>query len=203
VGTRASRARVIDTASEAWIMTDGSPNPLDDGLAVFGHCHAGILEHIDRLRRLPDELAARGTADALGDLAREAKAIADFFRAEVYEHHRQEEEVLFVEMRRAAPRAGETALVDALCNRLTREHRDIEQTWERIEPLLRRLADGWRVEFDPADISTMAVAYAAHARFEEAMVLPMSVRLLSDGDKAALGLQLHLRHRRENYHPYI
>ncbi len=185
------------------MMTDVQPNPLDDGLAVFHHCHAGILEHIERLRRLPAALEARGTAEAIGDIAREAKEIADFFRAEVYEHHKQEEEVLFVEMRRAAPRAGETALVDALCNRLTREHRDIEQTWERIEPLLRRLGDGWRVEFDTDDISTMAVAYAAHAQFEEVMVLPMSARLLSEGDKSALGLQLHLRHRREHFHPYI
>lgn len=185
------------------MMSDARPDPLDDGLAVFRHCHAGILEHIERLRRLPAALEARRAADALGDLSREAGEIADFFRAEVYEHHKQEEEVLFVEMRRAAPRSGETAMVDALCNRLTREHRDIEKTWERIEPLLRRLAEGWRVVFDPADISTMAVAYAAHAQFEEVMVLPMSARLLSDGDKAALGLQLHLRHRREHFHPYI
>lgn len=185
------------------MMTKAQPNPLDDGLAVFSHCHGGILEHIDRLRRLPAALAARGTADALGDLSGEAREIADFFRAEVYEHHQQEEEVLFVEMRRAARRSGEIALVDAICNRLTCEHRDIERAWERIEPPLRRLADGWRVELDAGDISEMAVAYAAHAQFEEVMVLPMSARLLSDGDKSSLGLQLHLRHRRENFRPYI
>lgn len=184
-------------------MDAGLPDPLADGLGVFRHCHAGILEHLDRLRRLPGALAARGARDALGDLSREAAEIADFFRTEVYEHHQQEEAVLFVEMRRAAPRAGETALVEALCNRLVREHREIEKTWERIEPLLRRLAEGWRVELDVADITAMAVAYAAHAQFEEAVVLPMSARLLSDGDKAALGLQLHLRHLRENHHGYI
>ena len=30
-------------------MSEGLPNPLDDGLGVFRHCHAGILEHIDRI----------------------------------------------------------------------------------------------------------------------------------------------------------
>jgi hemerythrin-like domain-containing protein len=181
---------------------EGSPNPLDDGLGVFRHCHAGILEHIDRLRRLPVALAARGARDALADLSREAGEIADFFRREVYEHHQQEEGVLFAEMRRAAPRAGETALVDALCNRLTQEHRGIEEAWERIEPSIRRLAEGWRVELDEDEVNALAVAYAAHAQFEEAVVLPMSTRLLSDGDKAALGLQLHLRHLREGWRGY-
>lgn len=182
---------------------EGLPNPLDDGLGVFRHCHAGILESLDRLRRLPAALAARGARDALGDLSREAGELADFFRGEVHEHHQQEERVLFVEMRRAAPRAGETALVDALCNRLTREHREIEAAWTRIEPSLRRLADGWRVEIDEDEVNALAVAYAAHAQFEEAVVLPMSARLLSDGDKAALGLQLHLRHLRESWRGYI
>lgn len=184
-------------------MTDGQPSPLRDGLGVFSHCHAGILEHIERLRRLPGALDARRTADALGDLRREATEIADFFRAELYEHHKQEEDMLFVEMRRAAQRTGETALVDALCNRLTREHRDIEKTWERIEPLLRRLGAGWRVAFDRDDISEMAVTHAAHAQFEEVMMLPMSARLLSEGDQAALGLQLHMRLRREHFYPYV
>jgi hemerythrin-like domain-containing protein len=184
-------------------MSDGRPDPLSEGLAVFSNCHAGILEHVARLRRLPLALEARGVAETIGDLAREATEIADFFRAEVYEHHKQEEDVLFAEMRLAAPRAGEVEQVEALCGRLTREHRDIERTWERIEPLLRRLGTGRRVDFDRADIAKMADAYAAHAEFEETIVLPLSTRLLTDGDKAALGLQLHLRHRRDRFPGFI
>lgn len=180
-------------------MMDAAKSP-DDGLNVFSNCHAGILAHIARLRELPAQYAAHGASDQVRAQARE---IADFFRAEVFEHHKQEEDVLFMEMRRAAPRSGEAELVDSLCNRLTREHRDIERIWGQIEPVLRDLAKGRGVTFDAKAITTMVVDYAAHAQFEEAVMLPMSARLLSAGDKAALGLELHLRHRTDRFHGYI
>ncbi|MCP5266222.1 MAG: hemerythrin domain-containing protein [Burkholderiaceae bacterium] len=162
-------------------------NPLQD----FSTAHAGILQHIGQLEALPAKLAA-GAPDK--PLQREIAALVAFFNDEMYEHHEQEERELFFELARAAEAGDELEMVRSVCARLVREHRQVERAWAGIEAGLKRLARGKDADLDPAAIKKFAADYGSHARFEETMVLPLSAKILRDGDKAALAVKLHLRH---------
>ncbi len=171
-----------------------------NALRDFSDAHAGILARIEQLAALPAELHERGPHPAL---AKRAGEIVKFFRDEVYEHHDQEERELFWEMAHAAAPGDEVEMVKSLCGRLTKEHRTIERLWSVIEPAMRQLAKGRPAELDAEVVARLVTDYAGHAKFEEAVVLPLSDRILKVGDKAALSLKLHLRHASERLRGYI
>jgi hemerythrin-like domain-containing protein len=161
-------------------------SPLDD----FSHCHEGILRHLQAFDQLPGLL----------EPARQARRIAAdmlaFFRDTVYEHHAQEEAELFPAVLASARKGEERDTVQAMVDRLTREHRQVESRWAKLEPALKAVAKGHESDLDAAAVASLVAAYTAHARFEESSFLPLSQQILGrDGNHmAALGLSLHLRH---------
>jgi len=162
-------------------------NPLDE----FSDCHAGILSHLDDLGRLP----------ALLETAAQARRIANdtlaFFRAAVFEHHAEEEGELFPAVLASAHAGEEREEVRAIVDRLTREHREIEAQWTKLESGLKAAAKGKDTSLDAAAVQAMVDAYQAHARYEEQVFLPKSQTILGrdSNDMAALGMSLHTRHR--------
>ena len=86
--------------------------------------------------------------------------------------------------------------VKALADRLTREHRDLESRWKKLEPGLKRVAKGQDSDLDTTALAELVAMYTAHARFEEAEYLPLAHTILSRGRHSmeALALALHLRH---------
>lgn len=160
--------------------------PIDD----FSQCHAGILGHLQSLGRLPDllEPAARArqiAADAVG-----------FFRDAVFEHHAEEEKELFPAVLASAAKGEERDKVQQLVDTLTAEHRRVEAAWARLEPKLKAVAKGHDTDVNPEHIRMLVEAYQAHARFEEAVFLPLSQTILGRdrNHMAALGVALHMRH---------
>ena len=166
-------------------------NAEHDPLNQFSGAHADILGRFERLGELPGMLAAGRAADAQALAA----DIEKFFREAVLGHHEDEEKELFREMKRAARAGDEAGLVDSLIARLVSEHRALEGLWKRIEGDMHRLAKGKPAQLDTAAVSELSAGYLAHARFEETVVLPLAAKMLSLGDKAALDLSLHLRHK--------
>lgn len=160
--------------------------PLDK----FSECHAGILEHLHEFAGLP----------ALLDPAAQARRIAAetkrFFADAILEHHAQEESELFPAVLGSAQPGEERERVHQITDRLTREHRQVEAAWTRIEPLLERIARGRDADLDAAEVASLVKLYEAHARYEEAVFLPLAETILGrDGQHmAALGLALHMRH---------
>jgi hemerythrin-like domain-containing protein len=160
--------------------------PLDD----FSHCHDGILKHLHAFEQLP----------ALLDPARQARRIAadtiEFFRDTVYEHHAQEEKELFPAVLASARKGEERDRVQAIVDRLTREHRQVESRWTKLEPALKAVAKGHDSTLDEAAVASLVATYTAHARYEETAFLPLSQEILGrdSNHMAALGLALHLRH---------
>ncbi len=161
-------------------------SPIDD----FSQCHAGILGHLQLLGDLPELLAPaararRIAADALG-----------FFRDAVFEHHVEEEKELFPAVLASAVKGEERDKVQQLVDALTAEHRRVEATWAKLEPKLKAVAKGHDTDVDPADIRALVETYQAHARFEEAVFLPLSQTILgrNSNHMAALGVSLHMRH---------
>jgi hemerythrin-like domain-containing protein len=161
-------------------------SPIDD----FSQCHAGILGHLQAL----------GTLPALLEPAVRARQIAadtvGFFRAAVFEHHADEEKELFPAVLASATPGEERDRVQALIHTLTAEHRKVETAWSRLEPKLKAVAKGQDSDVDGADIQALVDSYQAHARFEEAIFLPLSQTILGRNSNhlAALGMSMHMRH---------
>ncbi len=162
----------------------------DAPLNTFSNCHAGILRHLADLGDLPVLLApaqrARRIAeDALG-----------FFRSAVFEHHAEEEAELFTAVLKSAAPGEERARVQAISERLTREHRAIESLWKSLEPGLRQVAKGHDSGLNVAELEQLVQQYSAHAAFEENEFLPLAQQILSRNANHmdALGMSLHMRH---------
>lgn len=175
-------------------MTDNAkPTPAsarDAPIANFSQCHVGILTHLDALGELTGllEPARRVRKIAAGTL--------DFFDAVILEHHGEEERELFPAVLKSAARGPEQAHVEALVERLTAEHRQIEAWWARIKPQLRHIAKGHESELDVVALQQLVKEYHAHAQFEETEFLPLSQTILGRdaNHMAALGMSLHIRH---------
>jgi hemerythrin-like domain-containing protein len=165
-------------------------NTSDAPLDNFTHCHDGILSHLNTMGELP----------ALNLAAERARKVADdtrlFFRNVIYNHHEEEERVLFEAVLASATEGAEFDRVRAITGRLTREHRQVEAMFTKLEPDLKKMAKGQPCHLDTTAIDTLVRQYKAHAEFEEAEFLPLSHSILSRNSNhmAALGLSLHIRH---------
>ena len=166
--------------------TAESDAPLDN----FSHCHDGILKQLTAMGGLPD------LARAAQQARQQADAVVQFYRKVVIKHHEEEEHVLFDAVLRSASEGAEYARVKELTERLTREHRQVEAQFARLEPELKKMAKGQACQLDAVALAALVQQYRAHAEFEEAEFLPLSHTILSRNSNhmAALGLCLHVRH---------
>lgn len=168
-------------------MTDPiADTPIQD----FSKCHIGILNKLDNLGQLPGLLEAATRARQV------AQQALEFFREAVFEHHSEEERELFPSVLQSAESGAEREKVKQMADRLTREHRDLEQQWKRLEPELKRVARGQDAELDSKALELLVAQYTAHARFEEAEYLPLAYAILKrhPSHMDALALALHIRH---------
>lgn len=168
----------------------GAASGAADPLNQFAQCHSGILRQLQVLGELPAlALAAARAQQTAGETLA-------FFRDVVYEHHAQEEKELFPAVLASATAGEELGRVREIVDRLTREHRDIESAWGRLEPALASLAKGRAAELDAAALEQLVRHYQGHAGYEEQVFLPLSETILGRNDRhmAALGLSLHMRH---------
>lgn len=169
-------------------MSDKPLPVADQPLDEFANCHGGILDKLDDLDRLP----------ALLEPAAQARRIASealgFFGSVVYEHHAEEEKELFPAVLASAT-PDERPRVQAMAERLTREHRDVEAAWERLRPHLQAIAKGHETSLDVEALQALVAHYRGHARYEESQFLPLAQSILgrNSDHMAALGLSMHLR----------
>ncbi|MDO8419859.1 MAG: hemerythrin domain-containing protein [Rubrivivax sp.] len=181
-------------------MTTSPPATVnDEPIQDFSQCHAGILQKLDLLGELPALLKPAARARAVAEQA------VDFFREAIFEHHLDEERELFPAVLASAAKGDEFDRVQAMARRLTDEHRELEATWKRLEPELKRVAKGHASEVNADDIRRLVTQYRAHAQFEETEFLPLSQVILgrNANHMAALGLSLHMRHTPPDVKAYI
>lgn len=162
----------------------------DAPITNFSQCHVGILSHLKAFGGLP----------ALLEPAARARKIAEetlsFFRDVVYEHHAEEERELFAAVLASAAKGNELERVKSIVERLTREHRQVESIWKKLEPHLEKISKGQTADLDVSAVEALVRDYDAHAAFEEADFLPLCHTILSRNSNhmAALGLSLQMRH---------
>jgi hemerythrin-like domain-containing protein len=166
--------------------TDASDAPLNN----FSHCHEGIVNHLKSMSELPDLLLAAERARTVAD------DIRNFFKDVIYNHHEEEERVLFEAVLASANEGEELARVKAITDQLTREHRKVESMYTGLDSELKKMAKGQPCQIDTHAVEALVREYGAHAAFEEAEFLPLSETILSRNRNhmAALGLSLHVRH---------
>lgn len=174
---------------------------MQEPIRHFCGSHEDIAGGLRQLQELP------ALAEALERARSIAAATLRLFDEVVLEHHADEEQELFVAVVRSCRDARESNRARELVDRLTMEHRRIEQMWQRLRPAVVLTAAG-KVAHAPAlddQVRDLVMAYSAHARFEEEQFLPLADAVLgrNANHMAALGVSLHLRHAPAPRAPYI
>lgn len=172
-----------------------SPDPeglvsLEVPLAGFSHCHLGIISQLQAFAEMT-ALPAGGAHSR--KVATNTLALFEFA---VYGQHADEENELFPAVLRSAANKEEAERIQAMVQRLTAEHREIESLWKTLEPAVKAAAKAEPVGLDQKAVQDLVQLYMAHALFEEQQFLPIAELILARNGKltAALGLELHLRH---------
>ena len=146
---------------------------LDVPLAGFSQCHVGILSQLQAFEQLPVLQAAAAQACTV------AHHTLDLFKFSVVGHHADEENELFPAVMRSANPGPEAERVQALVERLTAEHRQIESCWKKLAPAVQAAAQSLPGDLDPAAVHELVQRYTAHALFEEQEFLPLAQIILA------------------------
>ena len=158
-------------------------------LEMLAACHARLQSQCATLLRLVPHLAANGADQP----AREAATAAmRYFDTSARQHHEDEEQDLFPALIESM--AGS----DAVCLReltaaLCADHRALEAQWLELRPALAQVADGEAATLNLSDVQAFADLYGRHIAHEEAELLPMAARLLSDSELDRVGLAMRAR----------
>jgi hemerythrin-like domain-containing protein len=158
-------------------------------LEMLAACHGRVQHQCETLQRLLVHLHTHGADLAAQEAAR---AILRYFDTAARHHHEDEEQDLFPALLESM--AGSDAvclreLTDALC----REHRLLEHRWAALRQRLLQVADGCASTLQDDDIPGFVQLYERHIAREEAELLPMAARLLSDAERDRIGRAMRTR----------
>jgi hemerythrin-like domain-containing protein len=108
-----------------------------------------------------------------------------FFDNEVPQHCMDEEQHLFPAL--IDSMAGSDAVcLRALANGSMERHQVLAAQWERLRGSLEHIAAGRLILLPRNEVEAFAAAWTGHVDVEEAELLPMASRLLSDDELVAL-----------------
>jgi hemerythrin-like domain-containing protein len=158
-------------------------------LEMLAACHGRVESQCSTLMRMVPHLAQHGADDQ----ARTAAAnVMRYFDTSAKHHHEDEEVDLFPALIESM--AGSDAVcIRELTETLTADHRRLEAVWRRIRAVLVRVVAGQVVLLDQAVVEEFTGTYARHIEHEEAELLPMAARLLSDDALAQVGRAMRER----------
>ena len=184
-------------------MTSITPGKVPSGNTAkqtdFSNCHTRILENFGKLKNV-SEIEDFSNADTQAMI----KGLIKYFKHEVWQHHREEEEELFEAVLDSAHSTPDFEKAKECVKRLIDEHREMEKQWrKKVKPDLRKLSRGKSATFDREAASKLANDYVSHARFEEDEFLPFAEKILKGTGMSALGLALHLRRAKRGVSAYI
>lgn len=158
-------------------------------LEMLAACHLRVQDQCATLLRLVPHIAAHGSDRPAQEAA---TAVMRYFDTSARHHHDDEERDLFPALIESM--AGS----DAVCLReltaaLIAEHRALEARWTALRAVLAQVAAGQAALLAPDDVSGFTGLYARHIAREEAELLPMAQRLLSDAELDRIGLAMRAR----------
>ena len=158
-------------------------------LEMLAACHGRVQHQCETLLRLVTHLQTQG-ADRSAQEA--ASAVMRYFDTAARHHHEDEEQDLFPALLESM--AGS----DAVCLReltasLCSDHRMLEHRWAALRQRLLQVAKGIASTLTDVDVAGFVQLYEQHIALEEAELLPMATRLLSDFELDRIGLAMRSR----------
>ena len=158
-------------------------------LEMLAACHHRVESQCATLQRLVAHVATHGS-DEEARVA--AAAVLRYFDTSAMDHHADEEIDLFPALidSMAGPDAN---CIQALVESLKSDHRTLESGWRRLRPALLKIAAGEPQPLLASDVDPLVELYVQHMAHEEAELLPMAARLLSDPALESVGRAMRER----------
>lgn len=159
-----------------------------------------LYEHL-RHRVLCNALDALADGDEadVGAVAR----IAEFIRSDLSQHIADEEEAFFPMLRRRCLPEDE---IDAALERMNREHAEDRELSAQVRVILLQVAtEGRAVAALPGAkgaLKRFAQNQRRHMMLENAVLIPLARRRLTDDDKRALATRLTVRRATTSFSPH-
>jgi hemerythrin-like domain-containing protein len=158
-------------------------------LEMLAACHERVQHQCDTLLRLLQHVQRHGPDRPAQEAAR---AVMRYFDTAARHHQEDEEQDLFPALLDSM--AGSDAVcVRALTSSLCADHRLLEQRWSLLRQQLQQIAAGSVSAFDAADVPGFVASYRQHIAREEAELLTLAARLLSDIELDRIGLAMRAR----------
>lgn len=161
-------------------------------LEMLAACHGRVQHQCETLQRLLPHLHNHG-ADR--EVQEAAHAVMRYFDSAARHHHEDEECDLFPALLESMAGSDAVCLRDLTAS-LCSDHRRLEHRWAVLRRWLLQVAQG--AASTPADVARADVPgfvqlYQQHIAREEAELLPMAARLLSDAELDRIGLAMRER----------
>jgi len=155
----------------------------DEPVDMLSACHDRLRQRCDTLAKLPGHIDLHGADDQARSAA---QSILRYFDGPALYHHADEEKDLFPALLESVA-GSDAACLRGLFDRLSTEHRSLENQWQRLRPLLTELAEGRAPELPQADIQTFIDEYAGHLECEDQELLPLAKRMLGEAELQKIG----------------
>ena len=158
-------------------------------LEMLAACHHRVENQCQTLQRLVKHLAAH---EVDHDARVAATAVLRYFDTAAKDHHADEETDLFPALLESVP-GSDPICIRELVESLIADHRTIEVQWQSLRPKLVAISAGEALVLAAADVDPLIALYDQHIIREEAELLPMAARLLSDSTLDVIGRAMRVR----------
>ena len=169
------------------------PSPgagFDSPFEMLAACHERVARMLVLLQRLQSHLQSSGQSDT--PAAEAARDVMRYFDLAAPQHHQDEERHVFPVLR-----ACDDAVLAALAERLTQEHREMHSAWLALRPTLADLAGGrWHAPQAEAVFGqwqAFQALYQGHAQLEDEQAYPAAQTRLDATQCRAMGDEMARR----------
>ena len=167
-----------------------APNAgLEVPLEMLAACHHRVESQCKTLQRLVTHLATHGSDE---EARSAAAAVLRYFDTATVDHHADEEIDLFPALIESMAGSDATC-IRALIASLKGDHRILESQWKHLRPALLKIAAGKPHALLANDVMPLVALYGQHMAREEAELLPIAARLLSDSALESVGCAMRER----------
>ncbi|VTU23216.1 hemerythrin domain-containing protein [Variovorax sp. PBL-E5] len=137
------------------------------------------------LRSLAHRLDEPDAAQERESIRTALNALSQAFQVTL-EWHRSDQEVDLFPALLESMAGSDAVCIRQMADDLTAEHRALEARWHRVRAALDAVAEGGNAGMPSAEVDALASLCERHTAFEDAELLPMAERLLSDPELARL-----------------
>jgi hemerythrin-like domain-containing protein len=161
----------------------------DQPLEMLAACHTRMEGELQTLERLAGDLAPSAGDEQARDAAR---AVLRCFDTDGRNHHLDEDENLFPEVRALAALRGRPEVAATLYE-LECEHEALDGLYSSLRSCLEDITEGRPARLDAERVAHFAWTYRRHMALEARVVLPFAAESLSEAQKSALGASMEAR----------